>query len=316
MEKTPILSVIIPAYNVAAYIRQAVDSALRQSWNELEIIVVDDGSTDGTMDALHDIEDRRLRRVWQDHAGLAAARNSGIQTARGAYLGFLDGDDLWAKTKAERHISFFRDHPEIDLTFSYACLIDELGLEIAPIKSGCSREISFQTLLIECPLFAVLKREAIERAGLFDTSLVASEDLDMWLRIAMQRRGNISCIPEFLAFYRRRAGQLTGDLHRLEEAWQQLFEKYSHLAPEEIRESADKAHQARCRYYASLAYDDKQYTEAFCFLRNSLGYAPWNALVNARTWVLIAACLSGSLLPSTVHESLKHRVAWWRRRFP
>ena len=66
--------------------------------------------------------------------GLAAAQNSGIQAARGAFLRFLDGDDLWAQTKAEHHLTFFRDHPEIDLTFSHPWMIDERGLEIAPSK--------------------------------------------------------------------------------------------------------------------------------------------------------------------------------------
>jgi glycosyltransferase involved in cell wall biosynthesis len=316
MEKTPILSVIIPAYNVEAYIRQAVESALRQSWDALEIIVVDDGSTDGTMEALHDIDDYRLHRVWQAHAGLAAARNSGIQAARGAYLGFLDGDDLWTQTKAERHFIFFRDHPEIDVTFSYAWIIDELGLEVAPFKSSTSGEISFQDLLIGCPhCNAILRRDVIERAGLFDIGLVGAEDLDMWLRIAMQRRGNIYCIPEFLAFYRRRADQLSGDWHREEKAWQQLFEKFIHLAPEEIRRSEEKAHQARYRYYAFLAYEKKRYGEAFCFLRTSLQYAPWNALVNGQTWSLIAASLSGTLLPESAHRFLKHGAAWWRCHF-
>ncbi len=113
MEYSPNLSIIIPAYNVKAYIRQAVESALRQSWKQMEIIIIDDGSTDGTLGALDTLDDPRLRRVRQVHAGLAAARNAGIRAARGEYLGFLDGDDLWASTKADRHLLFFRNHPQI-----------------------------------------------------------------------------------------------------------------------------------------------------------------------------------------------------------
>ena len=314
MEYSPNLSIIIPAYNVKAYIRQAVESALRQSWKQMEIIIIDDGSTDGTLGALDTLDDPRLRRVRQVHAGLAAARNAGIRAARGEYLGFLDGDDLWASTKADRHLLFFRNHPEIDLTFSFAWIIDGSGLKIAPLRPGVSGILSFQDLLIECPhCNAILRREAIDRAGFFDTSLVASEDLDMWLRIAKQRERNIYCIPEFLAFYRRRKGQLTEDWPRMNEAWMQLFEKLYPLVPEEFHKSVMRAHQTRYRYYASLAYGKKRYGEAIGLLQTSIRHAPWKAIWDIRMWFLTAACLSGILLPSKVHQSLRKGIAWSRR---
>ena len=315
MEETPTLSVIVPAYNIKGYIRQAVESALRQTWRELEVIVVDDGSSDGTLEGLHDIGDHRLRRILQAHAGLAAARNTGIQAAKGRYLGFLDGDDLWARTKAERHLSFLRDHPEIDVTFSYAFMIDESGREIAAIESRPAGVVSFQDLLIDCPhCSAVVRREALERAGPFDTGLLGSEDLDMWLRIARQRSGNMYCIPEFLAFYRRRGGQLSADWRREKESWQQLYEKFSRLAPEEIRIGEDRANHARHRYYAFLAYEKKRYGEALHLLQQSVRFAPWEALFDGRTWSLTAACLSGCLLPPGIHQFLRHRTAQWRSR--
>ena len=315
MNSIPTLSVIIPAYNVKPYIHEAVESALTQSFTDLEVIVVDDGSTDGTMEALQSFNDPRLRRIEQLHAGLASTRNSGIQVARGTYLGFLDGDDLWAENKAERHLEFLRNHPEVDLTFSFARMIDESGKQLSP-RSDTRGEICFQDLLIRCPhCNAVLRRETIERAGLFDPDLAGSEDLDVWLRIAMQRKGNIYCIPEFLAFYRRRAGQLTGDLKHEQEAWQQLLQKLSRLAPDEMQKSEKPANQARYRYYSFLAYEKKQYGKAFHLLVTSLRYGPWNGLLNGQTWGLIGAFLSGSILPDSFHQYLKHKASLWKCRF-
>jgi glycosyltransferase involved in cell wall biosynthesis len=107
------VSVVMPAYNVAPFIATSVESVLQQSFTDLELIVVDDGSVDGTADRLSGFRDPRLRVIRQANSGSAAARNSGILLASGQYMGFLDADDLWAPTKLETHIGFLERHPDI-----------------------------------------------------------------------------------------------------------------------------------------------------------------------------------------------------------
>ena len=127
MPAAPSVSVIVPAYNVAPYIRQAVESALRQTLTSLEVILVDDGSTDGTIAQLSGLGDQRLRPIRREHAGVCASRNTGAALARGPYLGFLDGDDVWLPDKLRRHVAVLEAHPEIDLTSSLSRVIDEAG---------------------------------------------------------------------------------------------------------------------------------------------------------------------------------------------
>jgi glycosyltransferase involved in cell wall biosynthesis len=314
MDSKPVLSVIVPAYNVKSYISQAVESALSQSLADLEVIVVDDGSTDGTMETLRDIADPRLRRIHKTHAGLAAARNTAIGASRGAFIGLLDGDDLWSKEKAKRHIRFLRSHPEIDLTFSCALNIDESGLEISPRSDKCG-VLYFRDLLTRYPhCSAVFRREVIERAGLFDESLAGAEDLDLWLRIALQRYGSIYCIPDCLASYRRRKNQLTADLKREQEAWQQLLHKFSRLAPDEICAFEKQANRMRYRYYSLLAYEQKEYHESCRLLLKSLRHSLLNSLRESETWSLAAAITSGAILPDSFHQFLRRWTAVLRHR--
>ena len=112
----PVVSVIICAYNVAPYIRDSVDSALRQTYDNIEVIVVDDGSTDGGLDLLSGIDDRRLRVEKRPHSGHGASLNAGIALTRGRYVGLLDADDRWLPEKLERHLAHHARHPAVDMT--------------------------------------------------------------------------------------------------------------------------------------------------------------------------------------------------------
>jgi len=121
----PLLSVIMSAYNMATFVREALESALAQTWENLEVIVVDDGSSDDTARQVRAIEDDRVRCYDEPHRGHAAAANTGIAAAAGSYVAFLDADDLWAPTKIETHMRFHEQHPEVDMTFSLSSIVRE-----------------------------------------------------------------------------------------------------------------------------------------------------------------------------------------------
>jgi glycosyltransferase involved in cell wall biosynthesis len=283
---------------------------------DLEVIVVDGGSTDGTLDVIGDIYDTRLRMVEQKHAGLAEARNTGVREAIASYIGFLDGDDLWKPQKAERHIEFLDQHPEVDLTFSLALILDESGREVAVINPKMVGFLSFQALFIECPYgHAIFRRHALDRAGFFTPTLEPSEDHDLWLRMAMLRPNNVYCLPEVLALYRKRQGQITGDWHRMEEGWQQLCAKMHRLAPGQVQPIQNEATSVKYRYLGTLAYEKGKFLEASRLIWVSFKYAPGHFLLEFRNWLLVLACLSGMTLPTPIHQGLTRLGIRYRCRY-
>src|SRR5215831_13288100 len=122
----PLVSAVIPTYNYARYVTGAVESVLAQSFDDLEIVVVDDGSTDETADTLRPFLDR-IRYIRQGHRGLAAARNTGIRVARGPYVAFLDSDDLWLPEKVSVQIARLNGDPAVGLVYGEAVLFDEVS---------------------------------------------------------------------------------------------------------------------------------------------------------------------------------------------
>ena len=199
----PTVSVIVPVYNCAAYLGEAVASVLDQSWRDLELIVIDDGSTDDFPGAVQAYEsDPRLVVVRQPHGGISAARNTGLRRVRGEMVGFLDADDLWpSRDQLAEQVAFLEAHPEIGLVFGDARPFDARGVRGRPYleSSGyysppIDRPITFPlSMKLFCtsgfflPTGTILLRRAcLDQGGLFDESLRMFEDVDLWLRISHQ----------------------------------------------------------------------------------------------------------------------------------
>jgi len=181
----PAVSVIIPTYNRAGTIARAIDSVLAQDYLNFELIVVDDGSTDTTSDTLGTYGDK-IRIIRQENRGVSAARNRGIAAARGDLIAFLDSDDYWLDGKLARQVAFFRDHPD-----TLICQTEELwvrnGRRVNPgtrhRKRGGDIFIPSLSLCIVSPSTVMMRRGLFEAVGLFDESLPACEDYDLWLRV-------------------------------------------------------------------------------------------------------------------------------------
>lgn len=311
MRVQPRASVIIPAHNVARYIRPAVESALNQSVEDIEVIVIDDGSVDGTDIELRDVRDRRFRLVRQQHQGAAAARNTGVGLSQAQFIGFLDGDDLWLPDKLQKHIAFLDAHPEIDLTFSLASILSSSGEQTSFTIRGQGGVVGFRDFLVENlargSSTVVLRRGALGRAGPFDSDLEVCQDHDMWLRVARLRPFNAYCIPEPLTLYRRREGQLTAQWRLVHGDWQRVLDKMRRLAAEDVAAMEAEASSQMYHYFASLAYEQGEPGEALRLLQRSLGHAPTMFFMRTRSWLLTAACLSEMVLPDSIH----HRLERW-----
>jgi glycosyltransferase involved in cell wall biosynthesis len=182
----PLVSVVIPTYNRAWCLAEAVDSVLAQELRGFELIVVDDGSTDDTPRLLEGYGEA-VRTLRRENHGVSAARNAGIAAARAELIAFLDSDDLWLPGKLRRQVEFFTSHPK-----ALICQTEELwvknGRRVNPGKrhrkrGGMIFEPSLDLCLVS-PSAVMVRRELFERVGLFDESLPACEDYDLWLRVS------------------------------------------------------------------------------------------------------------------------------------
>jgi len=214
-KKVPTVSVIIPSYNSAPYLPETLDSILSQSYQDFEIIVVDDGSTDNTREVIQPFL-KYINYVYEKNKGPAPARNTGIRAAKGKFIAFNDSDDTWLPQKLAIQIDYFQNHPEIGLVYTDVILFSEEGIP-SPVKFEPNSGNGFYRLLLKnyIPTMAVMvKRECFDKVGLFDErpEVEAAEDYDMWLRIT--RQFQIGYIEQKLAKHRVRKSSHSRNLDR------------------------------------------------------------------------------------------------------
>lgn len=199
----PKVSVIIPTYNRLPMLREAIQSVLEQDFEDFELIVVDDGSTDGTVEELKKYGGRVRYIYYPENRGVSFARNRGIIEAKGKYIAFLDSDDLWLKGKLRIQVSFLDENPHYPI-----CYTDEIwirkGKRVNPMKkhakySGWIFEKCLPLCIIS-PSSAMMRKTLISKVGLFDEALPVCEDYDFWLRVSS--RFPIFFIPEKLIIKR------------------------------------------------------------------------------------------------------------------
>lgn len=207
-------SVIIPAHNAEAFLAEAVRSVLAQTRRELELIIVDDGSTDGTRrlaDGFRDA-DSRVRVVGKANGGLSSARNAGIDAASGDMLCFLDADDIFLPDKLERQVRFLEQFPGCDLVFSDYYVGDD---QLTPVwhESVRPRMANMLEYLLYrnrfAPLCPLLRSGLVQATGRFDETLRAAEDWDYWIRAA--QHGRFCYLPGPVGVYRTHPGQMSRD---------------------------------------------------------------------------------------------------------
>lgn len=218
-ERLPAVSIIIPAYNMASFIREALESVFAQSFADYETIVVNDGSTDNLDEVLEPYKER-IVYIRQDNRGLSAARNAGWRLARGKYIALLDADDIWFPDYLKTMAALMEADPAPDLVYPNAVLFGmpqwegKLYQDIYPTTA----QVTLETLLTrEANVFiSVMYRNAIaDTVGLFDEAIrKGGEDFDLWIRMA--RHGcRLSFTREPLVRYRKRPGQLSNNYQEM-----------------------------------------------------------------------------------------------------
>jgi glycosyltransferase involved in cell wall biosynthesis len=246
----PRVSVIIPTFNRKAYVQEAIDSVLAQTYTDYEIIVVDDGSTDGTSEALRARFGDRVQYLWQENQGESVARNRGVEIARGEYIGLLDSDDLYLPGKLEIQVPLLGQDAGVGQVFGRSWLIDQDGRRLRPgARSRGDRATSFDksdfyfSNPVGGPSRTLLRKAVLDRVGGFDPAIGFGEDRDLWLRIARETR--LLAHADIVACIRRHPGRQAQHLdpetnsRRLADHARMLEKAFTmDNPPEEIRRAA------------------------------------------------------------------------------
>ena len=222
----PLVSVIIPCYNRAQFITATVESVFAQSWPEIELIVVDDGCTDGSRAILENYGNRLklMEHTGRGNKGQSASINLGLRICGGEYVAILDSDDLFGPEKIEKQVRFLEDNAEIGLVYANGKAIDENGKELYPILyRGHKPPEGPETVLENCtfnlPSNSMVRRTVFEKAGFFDETLRSAQDHDMAIRIS--EIAKIGYLDEYLWLYRRHGGSISHT--KIKERWKNGF---------------------------------------------------------------------------------------------
>ncbi len=204
------VSVIIPTYNRRGMVEEAIESALAQTLDDIEIVVVDDGSTDGTGDVLKDKFDDRIKYFYQNNQGRSVARNCGARASTGQYVVFLDSDDLFMPHGLQKMAAFLDENPAVGVVYADGYYCDQEGNDIELVSKG-RPPIDFDNMveilvlhnIIGSPHLAMVRRSSLEVLGypFFDETLRGTEDKDFWLRLAVQG-SRFACLDMLVGRYR------------------------------------------------------------------------------------------------------------------
>ena len=273
------VSVVMPAYNYARYIRESIDSVLAQTHAPLEVIVVDDGSTDDTPAVLASYGDR-IRVIRQQNAGVAAARNAGLAVARGEYMAFIDSDDIWLPRKLELQLARFEADPTLGLVHCGIEIFDDAGRTLEVVTRGEEGWLAEGMLRMDEGVLTgpgsgiLVPRRVAEEVGGYDVRLAPSEDWDFCYRIVSRYRAGF--VPGPLLRYRMHGSGGHLNIARMEHGMLLAFEKAFAAGGPELRKLRRPAYGRLHRILAGSYFTSHQFGAFFRHVLKSLGYDPRN----------------------------------------
>lgn len=275
----PKTSVIIPAYNAMAYLPETVESVLNQTFADFEIIIVNDGSSDGIEQWVSQLTDPRIRLISQKNQGLAGARNTGIANACSEYLAFLDADDLWEPTKLEKQVQILEENPEVGLVYTWVAYIDENGQSTGRVFKNQEEGDVWKKLtehnIVECGSVALVRRSCFETCGDFDRNLRSfGEDWDMWLRIAS--RYPFKVVKEPLVYYRQLSSSASKNWAAMEQSFEMVMEKAFAGSSPSLLEVKQRSYGFAnlCLAWKPLQSQTKDYKKALHFRQQAVVHYP------------------------------------------
>jgi glycosyltransferase involved in cell wall biosynthesis len=229
----PKISVIIPVYNGAKTIKKTIQSVLDQTFQDLELIIIDDGSTDQTLPVIEEISDSKIKIYSYPNAGVSNARNQGINHAQGEYISFIDADDLWTPDKLELQYQALVNHPSAKVAYSWMDWIDEDDRFLRPAaRMSLEGNIYANLLIIDfigCGSNPLILKDSLLEVGGFDPHLRGGEDWDLWIRLAA--RYGFVCVRSPQILYRQVATSVSKDISLMEKDCLRVIAKSFQTAP-------------------------------------------------------------------------------------
>lgn len=211
----PFVSVVIPVYNGAEFVSETIESVLNQTYQNMEIIIIDDASTDNSREVINSYHDTRIKTIFlEKNNNICYTGNLGFQAAGGKYVAVIGHDDVWASTKLEKQVTFMEEHPAYSVCFTWVDIIDENGKlmneeESILYHAFCTENKPANRWIRElfmgnnsfCAPSSCIRKECLDKAGYYKYGLVQLQDYELWMRLLCQ--GPAFVLPEKLTFYRR-----------------------------------------------------------------------------------------------------------------
>ncbi len=269
--KKSLVSVIITTYNRADYIKYSIDSVLKQTYDFFELIIIDDGSTDNTVDIIKTYNDKRIRYFYQRNFGQNFARNYGLQLSKGEYAAFLDSDDVWEINKLEKQVAILDKHRNIGLVYCATAIIDRYNSIVGKQKIyNYSGKVTKQLLLLNflyngsCAMFRI--NDSLYKIGMFDESIKRMTDWEFYLKYSVHNE--FYCIPEYLLKYRMHSSTMSFNYMDYLASGFKILDKFfrNKDLPASIIKYKDLAYAMRYRYLAQRFLDNGKYIEARAYI--------------------------------------------------
>jgi glycosyltransferase involved in cell wall biosynthesis len=305
------VSVLLPVYNGSRFVSHAIESVLKQTYQNIELIIVNDGSQDDCAAIIRPyLADQRIKYIEQANSGVAAARNTAFSLVSGKYIAFIDQDDIWLPNKLERQVAYLEAHPEIAMAHARQCYIDEAGNPIEsnsdhvePVNGNCFRELFEKNCIAVLTVLA--RQSAIEEAGGFNRAASCSDDYEMWLKISWKHL--IGFQDEIVAAYRIHKNNESLNSFKMTQADLVVMESVLSAYPE--------AKKALGSLWRSRLFDfNAQLSAWYSWKYNDYASARKHLLKALKAKPFSLLCWRKLIWLSLSIEQ-RSRILWWRYRF-
>ncbi|AFZ01811.1 glycosyltransferase family 2 protein [Calothrix sp. PCC 6303] len=257
---SPRISVVIPAYNAAQFLPAAITSVQHQTFSDWELLIINDGSTDDTVEVVRQYEQRdtRIHLINQVNQGVSAARNQGVENSQGQIIAFLDADDQWLPKKLCIHLEHLQSNPDLGVSFAQVEILNPSGEPSGQVSSGRLTHLKSEYFLSENPTTTtsnwVIRKEVFSQVGGFCHDMSYSEDMEWLLRVICTSDWQIVGINQVLTQYRTSSSGLSAQLYQMEAGWNQLVQKAKIYAPQLVEQHFALAQAIHLRYLARRAF--------------------------------------------------------------
>ena len=314
----PKVSIVIPFYNALKYLPETVETVLAQTYQDYELVIVNDGSFEDVQGWVKALNHPKVRLINQENKGCSEARNVGIRQSDGEYIAFLDADDLWHPMKLEKQVKVLDEHPEAGLVYAWSDLIDERGQRTGRTAQATAEGKIWENLLEENLVgggsIPLIRRSCLEKTSLFDTDLISFlEDWDLWLRLAPITEFRV--VPEVLMYYRQLDSSSSMNWSKMAESYEIMIEKAFAAAPESVQYRRARSYALVNLYLAwkPIKSPVPSPSASCSFQRKALASYP-QIVFKQEFWRLSLSILLTRLLGADVYRQCLVSIYKFRRR--